>query len=576
MAGKCEWVKDNCLKNLQVKKKELEKYVDKHAAKMTSILSHIEKEETNIKFLKEKISENEKKINSLEEENEQLSFKSEQSTFMLSNLQAEKIDLEKDSDKEVFLLQTKIRSLELQLSQISGGKHISVNEDQGSFNNELLEYLEGALKQKEEELECPVCLETAEVPIFMCNDSHLVCNICLEKLQTCPECRKKYPRNPKRHRYAEKLVDEKEKLKNKISSILNNAVLASSLGNASYEEDEGVSGKEFLLSRIPYNTSENEIFSLIFHLGPVEEFSFVVQSKSQRRKKRNKCARIVFKESVTYSILHRSLISGGQNLEINLCKTEDQQRDIVEKSVTCAGGCTTDLAKNLWITCTLEYKCKWKMEKEQLERIYLLCPDEMLQDWIRYRKGYLVGECFHNEYDSGMFFIKKEEGGSSLFLGESLHSIGSVSAEVKSEVCSIQVRKAGQINVKEIKLNQLTVKITKVNILLENIRKCSDCVVSSLKSFWCKHCLATPFKGIWIDEHIEDEIELDEGDVITVNINKHFIYEMLSKMIALVHHNFNTLMEKFGLMRTDEDREIACVDSSQASVEAVKIQRNGR
>ena len=272
------------------------------------------------------------------------------------------------------------------------------------------------------------------------------------------------------------------------------------------------------------------------------------------------------------------MISGGQNLEINLCKTEDQQRDIVEKSVTCAGGCTTDLAKNLWITCTLEYKCKWKMEKEQLERIYLLCPDEMLQDWMRYRKGYLLGECFHNEYDSGMFFIKKEEGDFSLFLGESIHSIGSLSAEVKSEVCSIQVRKAGQINVKEIKLNQLTVKITKVNILLENIRKCSDCVVSSLKSFWCKHWLATPFKGIWIDVHIEDEIELDEGDVITVNINKHFIYEMLSKMIALVHHNFNTPMEKFGIMRTDEDREIACVDSSQATVEAVKtkIQRNGR
>ena len=95
MAGKCEWVKDNCLKNLQVKKKELEKYVDKHAAKMTSILSDIEKEETNIKLFKAKIIENEKKINGLEEENEQLSFKSEQSTFMLSNLQAEKIDLEK-------------------------------------------------------------------------------------------------------------------------------------------------------------------------------------------------------------------------------------------------------------------------------------------------------------------------------------------------------------------------------------------------------------------------------------------------------------------------------------------------
>merc|ERR1712228_1087274 len=77
-------------------------------------------------------------------------------------------------------------------------------------NTELLEYLQDSVEGKKKELECPVCLETAQIPIYMCQNSHLVCSDCLPKLKECPECRKKYPTPAMKHRYAEKLVEEKE------------------------------------------------------------------------------------------------------------------------------------------------------------------------------------------------------------------------------------------------------------------------------------------------------------------------------------------------------------------------------
>ena len=45
-------------------------------------------------------------------------------------------------------------------------------------NLQLLEYIDHKILEKEEELQCPVCLETASVPIYMCSEQHLVCSVC--------------------------------------------------------------------------------------------------------------------------------------------------------------------------------------------------------------------------------------------------------------------------------------------------------------------------------------------------------------------------------------------------------------
>ena len=40
-----------------------------------------------------------------------------------------------------------------------------------SANTRMLDFLSKSIKEKEADLECPVCMETAEIPIFMCQVS---------------------------------------------------------------------------------------------------------------------------------------------------------------------------------------------------------------------------------------------------------------------------------------------------------------------------------------------------------------------------------------------------------------------
>ena len=86
-------------------------------------------------------------------------------------------------------------------------------------NKELLEFIENQIIEKEKELECPVCLEIACSPIFMCSDQHLICSTCRPKLSNCPECRGRYRGKNKRHRYAEKTAEELKRLKDKKDQV---------------------------------------------------------------------------------------------------------------------------------------------------------------------------------------------------------------------------------------------------------------------------------------------------------------------------------------------------------------------
>ncbi|XP_054276757.1 E3 ubiquitin-protein ligase Siah2-like [Macrosteles quadrilineatus] len=38
-------------------------------------------------------------------------------------------------------------------------------------------------------VECPVCLDTIQIPFKKCSRGHRVCNSCCEKLNDCPTCK---------------------------------------------------------------------------------------------------------------------------------------------------------------------------------------------------------------------------------------------------------------------------------------------------------------------------------------------------------------------------------------------------
>ena len=85
-------------------------------------------------------------------------------------------------------------------------------------NSNLTSFLVKTIEQRKAELTCPVCLETAEAPIFMCQQQHLICSSCQPRVTSCPECREAYQR-PRRHRYAERDAEELKKMQEELAKI---------------------------------------------------------------------------------------------------------------------------------------------------------------------------------------------------------------------------------------------------------------------------------------------------------------------------------------------------------------------
>ena len=85
-------------------------------------------------------------------------------------------------------------------------------------SNKLIAFLTKSIEDKEAALECPVCLETAKAPIFMCQQQHLVCFKCRPKLDSCPVCREAYQGQP-RHRYAERDAEELENMLKELANL---------------------------------------------------------------------------------------------------------------------------------------------------------------------------------------------------------------------------------------------------------------------------------------------------------------------------------------------------------------------
>ena len=90
----------------------------------------------------------------------------------------------KDSKILTTKLEGEIDTLQSQLK--------SLDEPPKESKRPYLESINLKISAKEVELECPVCLETASSPIYMCQEQHLVSSSCRPKISTCPECREPY------------------------------------------------------------------------------------------------------------------------------------------------------------------------------------------------------------------------------------------------------------------------------------------------------------------------------------------------------------------------------------------------
>ena len=120
----------------------------------------------------------------------------QQAWLLLNHLEVAYMKI-RDQEEELKVANKKIREQEEEIGSFL--RTMEQNDD------DFETFLEHDIKELEEELECPVCLEVAKMaPIYKCQEDHLVCRSqtlprhqerlfvfrqCRPKLEDCPQCR---------------------------------------------------------------------------------------------------------------------------------------------------------------------------------------------------------------------------------------------------------------------------------------------------------------------------------------------------------------------------------------------------
>jgi len=232
--------KEKELNDHQVKVDAMIESKAKEMAKFIGLISQAEDDkEENIKEvgkLDMEIEELKKQIMKIKEEQNILEQKSKQCDEQIEKLEKKRKKLEKYMESEMIkvksegdIIKDEIDRLKDKLAEnIKATEDLAnseipktevVNPPKENASSRLLEFMICSIKEKENDLECPVCFETADVPIYMCSEMHLICSTCKPKVRECPECRVPYTGPPKRHRYAEKTAEELKKLRKEYENM---------------------------------------------------------------------------------------------------------------------------------------------------------------------------------------------------------------------------------------------------------------------------------------------------------------------------------------------------------------------
>jgi len=94
---------------------------------------------------------------------------------------------------------------------VQSDNKVSQESDLNSLAQDLLSSL---IITREQDLECPVCLDIPKDAIYRCTDEHLICQACYDGIKVsslkpkCVQCQVPYSDPPKRFRHMEKIRDE--------------------------------------------------------------------------------------------------------------------------------------------------------------------------------------------------------------------------------------------------------------------------------------------------------------------------------------------------------------------------------
>ena len=191
---------------------EIEAFSSRTAKEVADLLTAI----SNVEDESDRMTKRERyidaEVETLLKEKTAIKLSLKENEEVLRSLSVKKIEMDKmiDAEMEKFKERdTEVKEILGRVSNPEPPKQTNANVD-----SQMVDFLKKAIARKEEDLVCPVCLEIAQVPIFTCPDSHIICSACVPKLkvQECPQCRVDLPTPLKRNRFAEKTAVELEEL----------------------------------------------------------------------------------------------------------------------------------------------------------------------------------------------------------------------------------------------------------------------------------------------------------------------------------------------------------------------------
>ena len=266
-----------CKRKLDEKRKELKTEEANHAKKkkekidcVNSIEREIEKGQKEIHFKQEEV----KKLNCAIH---QIKVEETNKRIRIEDLKTQIDTLEKDSDRKVSMIQEEVGFYQTLINDL-GIVSVTVETPSSNLSSELLNFINATIREKEKELECPVCLEIAGAPVYMCVNSHVLCFNCEHKLGECPKCRSELPKSPLRHRYAEKIVDELQRLGERKKSSEERTEHIIKFTNELEDESQGINEIHFRVVETTKMDKLKKIFSERVSV-PVNRLRFVYDGR---------------------------------------------------------------------------------------------------------------------------------------------------------------------------------------------------------------------------------------------------------------------------------------------------------
>ena len=157
---------------------------NQNSERITQIDSAVRDIKLKLKELKEERRNILALTKNLDASKEKLEKKKEKiSCFLSKELETASEEREKIGENQA-LIQTEIAAKITQIRNLASEPVIqdavvtNTNFSTQKQNEQLIRFIERQIIEKEAELECPVCLETAAAPIFMCSEQHLICSLC--------------------------------------------------------------------------------------------------------------------------------------------------------------------------------------------------------------------------------------------------------------------------------------------------------------------------------------------------------------------------------------------------------------